>query len=173
MMIQELFVLFVIALVRIAVTLVLSAASLFFAMRALDGLTSGIDEWKEIKKGNIAIGVVSLAVLASVLLLVGPRIEQVVFSIRPDLPMLTAVALFAFTLFNFLLSLGGAVFSIFLTFSLVDRLTHDLDEFAELKNGNIAVALVMGVSLLLISFAVKLPFDSFFMLLESVETSFL
>ena len=172
-MIQELFILFVIALVRIAAALVLSATTLFFAMRALDKLTWGIDEWEEIKKGNVAIGIVSLAVLASVILLVGPRIESLVFSIRPELPLMTLAALLAFTLFNFLLSLGGAVFSIFLTFSLVDRLTHDLDEFAELKKGNLAVALVMGISLLIITFAVKMPFDSLFMLMESVETSLL
>lgn len=172
-MIHEIIILFVIALVRIAAALVLSAASLFFAMRALDSLTSGIDEWEEIKKGNVAIGLVSLAVLASVILLVGPRIEQLVFSIRPDLPVLTTAALLGFTLFNFLLSLGGAIFSIFLTFSLVDRLTHDVDEFSELKKGNLAVALVMAASLLLITFAVKMPFDSLFMLLESVESSLL
>ena len=177
-MISELFIemyiiYFIAILIRIFVALALSAASLFFAMRTLDSLTSGIDEWEEIKKGNTAIGLLTLSVLASVLLLVGPRIEALVLSISPELPLLTLVGLLAFTLFNFLLSLGAAVFIIFLTFSLVDRLTHELDEFAELKKGNLAVALVMAASLLLITFAVKVPFDQLFMLLESLETSFL
>ena len=164
---------FIAALVRIFVALALSVASLHLALRALDSLTSGIDEWEEIKKGNIAIGLLTLAVLASVILLVGPRIEQLVLSIRPELSLVILGALLAFTLFNFLLSLGAAIFIIFLAFSLVDRLTHDLDEFAELKKGNLAVALLMAGSILLITFVVKVPFDQLFMLLESVESSLL
>ena len=56
-MVQELFISLVVVVLKVLSALVLSANALYSGMGILDRLTSGIDEWKEIKKGNAAIAI--------------------------------------------------------------------------------------------------------------------
>lgn len=172
-MLQELLLLAVVILLRIVAALVLSAGTLYSGMRLLDSLTSGIDEWKEIKKGNVAIGIVFAAVMASLILLVGPMIDGVIAAINPAMLSPIPIAMFIFSALNFILSLLGGVVMLFITLNLIDRITPDVEEFAELKKGNVAVALIFASALLLVAMMARAPFESFFALLQMVESSLL
>jgi uncharacterized membrane protein YjfL (UPF0719 family) len=163
---KEILLQFIAAALRIIMALVLSAGSLYVGMRVLDRMTSSIEEWKEVKKGNIAVAIFYAAVLISLMLLVAPRIEDVLSFIDASLPL----AQLAFSLVNFLISLPIAIVVIYLAFHLVDRLTVDVSEISELKKGNIAMSLVFSVSVLLVSFLAMLPMESLFILIKSVES---
>jgi uncharacterized membrane protein YjfL (UPF0719 family) len=175
-MVQELFIGFAIAALRILAAIGLSAGALYTGIGLFDMLTSGIDEWKEMKKGNVAIGIVLVSVMASMLLLMEQRIGELVFAIQaatPTLPWSVVALIFCFTLLNYLLGLLVAVLLIFLTINLVDRITHDLDEFAEIKKGNIAVAIVLAAAVLLVVVALRPPFESAFTMLVNLESTLL
>jgi len=164
-------------LAGIIVSLVLSAGALYSGMGLLDRLTAGIDEWKEIRKGNAAVALLYGAVMCSMLLLIGPRIAELVYLIQQDLAQpLTTLQLAIFLLFlllNYLLSVLGAIVLVYLTINLVDRITPDLEELAELKKGNMAVAIILAVALVLIVLTAAQPMEALFTMIKSVELSFI
>ena len=172
-MLQETLIAISIALVRIVAALVLSTGTLYSGMRLLDSLTSGIDEWKEIRRGNIAIGVLFSSVMASLLLLVCPAIDGVVWSIGAGDGPLQMAAMISLSLFNYVLALIAGIIVIFLTLNLIDRITPDVDEFAELKKGNVAVGLVMASALLLVALASRMHFGFFLFLIRNAELALL
>ncbi|MEW6748808.1 MAG: DUF350 domain-containing protein [Candidatus Micrarchaeota archaeon] len=173
MMLQELLLLAVIILLRILAALALSAGTLYSGMRMLDSLTSGIDEWKEIQKGNAAIGILFVAVMASLILLVGPMIDGVVSTINPGMLAPVPIIIFVLSVFNFLIGLLAGVVVLFIAINLIDRITPDVEEFAELKKGNAAVALIFAAALLLVAVTARAPFESFFALLQTAESALL
>jgi len=55
---------------ELAISLLVAVLSLFLAMKVFNKLTHGIDEWAEIKKGNMAVAVLMSAIVLSVSLMV-------------------------------------------------------------------------------------------------------
>lgn len=161
-------------LIGIVTALVFSAGALYTGMSLLDKLTAGIDEWKEIKKGNAAVGLLFAAVMVCMVLIIGPRISELVYAIQADalengtVPQL--IALFVFLLMNYLAGLLIAVLVIYLTINLIDRITPDLQELAELKKGNLAVALMFSTALVLIVLLSSASIESIFTMVKSLET---
>lgn len=155
---------------RILASVVLSAAALYGGMNIFDRMTAGIDEWKEIKKGNLAVGLLLAAVMASMMVMLQPRILDVVANIRADIAPTAVALLLLLTFVNYAAGILAGAALVFLTLSLIDRLTPDLDEMAELKKGNVAVALVYSLALLLVVFAVNVPLQDAFSLLLQAES---
>jgi uncharacterized membrane protein YjfL (UPF0719 family) len=175
-MVQELIIGFAIAALRILASLALSAGALYIGIGFFDRMTAGIEEWKEMRKGNAAIGILLASVMAGMLLLMEQRIGELAFSIQVPtaaIPMQAVALIMAFTFLNYILGLLASVIIIFLTINLADRITPDIDEFSELKKGNIAVALVLSAALLLVIFAARPSIESAFTALLSLESTFL
>ena len=169
-MVQDILIGFILAGLRILSAIVLSAGALYSGISVLDRLTPGIDEWKLIKKGNIAVGLLYATVMFAVMLFTGPRVLEFTMYIQSALPIeLTAYALFI-SLANYIFSLLLGIFVIFLTIHVIDRITPDLDEFAELEKGNVAVALIMSVVLVSVVLATSAPFETLFAMIKSVES---
>jgi len=166
-MVNETLVRFISVFIKMVATIVLSAGSLYFGMGLLDRLTTEIEEWKEVKKGNVAVALLYVSVLISMMLLILPRIEEFVYYI--DLGSGLPLAALALTFLNFLLALPVSIAIIWLTIHVIDRLTGDVSEMAELKKGNVAMSLVFSASILLVSFAATIPMDSLFTLVKSIE----
>lgn len=66
--------------------------------------------------------------------------------------------LFLWRLAELGISLLVAVAALFLAIKVFDRLTHNLDEWAELRKGNMAVAIFLSVMVLSIALMVTLLF---------------
>jgi|GEM_PF-2698125 len=66
--------------------------------------------------------------------------------------------LFLWRLAELGISLLVAVTALFLAIKVFDKLTHHLDEWAELKKGNMAVALFLSVMIFSIALMVTLLF---------------
>ena len=64
------FELFLFKLAELAISLLVAVFSLFLAIKVFDKLTHGIDEWAELKKGNMAIALVMSAVIVSIAIMV-------------------------------------------------------------------------------------------------------
>jgi uncharacterized membrane protein YjfL (UPF0719 family) len=175
-MVQELVVSFAVAALRLLAAVCFSAGAIYTGMALFDRLTAGIEEWKEMKKGNSAIGLLFVSVICSMMLLMETRISDLVFAIQAESAAVSWHVVFlvlAFTSLNYLLGLLASVVLIFLTLNIIDKITPDLDELAELKKGNVAVALVLAAAVVLVILAARQPFESGFDILISLESAFL
>lgn len=165
-MVQQIFIQFLVFVVQLVAAIVLSAGALYTGIGMLDRLTPGIDEWKQIKKGNLAVGIFYATVMFSLILLVAPLIGDFIGYLM--LPLQPYALLMTFI--NYLLGLLAATVIIFLTIHVIDRLTIDLDEMEQLEKGNLAIALIMSVALLSVVYVTSFPFESAFDMLKSMES---
>ncbi len=170
-MATELLIDFILASVRILAAIILSAGAMYTGISMLNRLTSGIDEWKLIKKGNVAVGLFYTTAIFSIMLFVAPRISEFIIYIQDVLPIEVTILNLVVLFVNYVLSLILGTVIIFLTIHIIDRLTSDLDEMAELEKGNVAVALIMSVVLVSVVFASIVPAESIFSIIKSLESA--
>jgi len=168
-MANELLILLGIALARLIASIILSLGALYTGIKVLDRLTAGIDEWKEIKKGNVAVGIFYATVVLSLILLMEPRIAEFANWIQATLPWQTTLYMLALSLINYLLDLALSVLIIYLSINLIDKLTVDLNEMEALKKGNIAVALILSVMVLGVALVARYPLDWTFLVMKALE----
>jgi uncharacterized membrane protein YjfL (UPF0719 family) len=133
----------------LAVTVVAAGLVSFLGVWLFEQATRGIDEWVELRDGNIAVGVVFAAIVLAVGIIVGPALQDPVITAdvgrsRPIYELLVNAIGVAIALVIAVLAVGFAVW-------LFTRLTRDLDEWAELAKGNHAVAVLMAGVILAIS----------------------
>lgn len=134
------------SVVGLALTVVVAGLVAFLGVLLFERATQDIDEWEELRQGNLAVGMVIGATVVAVGLIVRPALQHPFIAadlgwLRPFYELLmNALAVFV--------ALGLAVLAIGFAVWLFTRLTADLDEWAELKAGNRAVAsLMVGVIL--------------------------
>ncbi len=56
--------------IELAVALLVAVLSLFLAIKVFGKLTRGIDEWAELKRGNMAVAIVMSAIIISIAIMV-------------------------------------------------------------------------------------------------------
>ena len=137
--------------IQIAVGFTLSVFSVYFALRLMDKMTGDIDEWKEMKKGNIAVGLLFASVILSVVLIVEPTIVSSIALFSARLTALKFIATIIFVGVNTGIAIFFGIMSIYLSIRGLDYLTYDVNEITELKKGNVAVALYMSAFVLAVA----------------------
>jgi uncharacterized membrane protein YjfL (UPF0719 family) len=140
------------------VAILLSAISAYLAFYLFQWFTCDLDEWQELKDGNAAVGVVLGAILISVAIVIRPALE--VNTASWDIGNTTAFArVLLVEAVQLAVGLVLAVITLALALALFATLTRGIDEVAELRNGNLAMAgLLAGVAIgmgLLVSQAVQ------------------
>jgi uncharacterized membrane protein YjfL (UPF0719 family) len=149
----------VINLVAVFVQLVLSLAfamgSVYIGLKLFDRMTEGIDEMAELKKGNVAVAILLGAIIFSIANVVEGGVTALMGSVTPGLTLPVMAAAFVIGLVNLLVSLILAIITIYVALSILDKITVDIDEFKELKRGNVAVAIVMASVLFAVSFVIR------------------
>jgi len=170
-MYQDLIVFLVLSFVQIVAAIILTATALYSGLRVLDRMTTGIEEWKEIKKGNVAVGIFYSAAIICFIIFLLPRIEDILFLISANYPIKITILGLVFALINYIIALGFGTLILYLSINLVDKLTTDIDEMGALKKGNIAVALIFSLMLLAVAVAVSFPLESLFMSLKGIEAA--
>lgn len=126
----------------LALTVIVAGLVTFLGVWLFERTTRDIDEWDELRQGNLAVGIVMGAIVVAVGVIVRPALQEPLITAdvgrwRPLYELLiNAVGLF--------IALGLAVVATSLAIWLFTRLTTDLDEWAELANGNQAVAVLMA-----------------------------
>lgn len=126
----------------LALTVIVAGLVTFLGVWLFERTTRDIDEWAELRQGNLAVGIILGATVVAVGVIVRPALQEPLITAdvgrwRPLYELLiNAVGLF--------IALGLAVAAISLAVWLFMRLTTDLDEWAELEKGNQAVAALMA-----------------------------
>jgi len=130
------------SLAGLALTVVVAGLVTFLGVWLFERATRDIDEWAELRRGNLAIGIVMAAMVVAVGIIVRPALQDPLIAAdvgrsRPFYELLVnAVGL----LIALMLAIAAVGFSVW----LFTRLTTGLDEWVELLEGNQAVALLLA-----------------------------
>lgn len=143
----------VIALVQLLVSLGFAMLAVYAGIRIFDRLTTGIDEMAELKRGNVAVGVLMGAViLAYATVIAGgvASLTNVVLGIAGKSLVDTAIALGGGVV-NLLIGLALASFAITMALKIFGKITKGIDEQAELRRGNLAIAFLLAAILIAVA----------------------
>lgn len=135
------------AFLRLVLAIVFAVAALYIASYVLGKLTKGLDEWAEIGKGNVAVSVYMAGIFISVATIVAPG----VIGLFVTLDIIGIVVGFI----QLVLALALAVAAQYIALSVLGKMTKGLDEWEQLKKGNVAVGLIMAAVVIAIAAVVS------------------
>lgn len=142
---------------QLIIAIAAGAVATYLSIVLFSRATRGINEWKELQQGNSAIGIVLGAIMIGVALVLRPAFKLPI--INWDVGALRVLIALGVQLVQLLLALVLAVLSILFAVWLFDRLTTRLDEWAELKQGNTAVAAVLSGVVIAVSLLVSVALE--------------
>jgi uncharacterized membrane protein YjfL (UPF0719 family) len=131
------------ALLRLLLAILFAIVGLYIASWVLGRLTKAIDEWEEIEKGNYAVAIYMAGIFISVAIIIGPG----VIGLFRTFDLIGILVGFG----QLVLALALAVLMQYVGLSVFGGLTKELDEWAQLKKGNVAVGIVMAAIVIAIS----------------------
>lgn len=137
--------------VQLLIAALVGAVATYLGVVLFDRSTREIDEWAELRAGNAAVGIVLGAMVIAVAWVLRPALKMPME--RWDVGTARVAIALGVEAAQLLVGLVLAVGSILFAVWLFDRLTTNLDEQAELKRGNVAVAallagVILGIALL-------------------------
>ena len=144
-----------IAFAQLIIGLILAMVSVYLGIWMFDKLTQGIEEIKELKRGNVAVAILLGAIIFSIANIVEGGVYGLTQSIIPGLTPMELAAALVIGVVNLIVGVILAILSIYVAISMLDKITIGLDEFKELKRGNVAVAIMMAAVLLAVSFVIR------------------
>jgi uncharacterized membrane protein YjfL (UPF0719 family) len=137
----------VIGIIQLVIAIILAVVALYIGFSVLGKITKGIDEEKEIAKGNAAVGILVASVFIAIAIVVqagvagvSSGISKTLASVNTGLDIFPLIA----SIFQLILGIVLAIAAIYIALNMLDKLTKGIDEFEELKKGNVAVALEMA-----------------------------
>jgi len=137
-----------IGIIQLVISIVLAVAALYIGFSVLGKITKGIDEEKEIARGNTAVGILVASVFFAIAIVVQSGVAgvsrglSIAWSVGPLSPQ--GIIAIVLSIVQLLLGIGLAIVAIYLALNILDKLTKGIEEFEELKKGNVAVALEMA-----------------------------
>jgi uncharacterized membrane protein YjfL (UPF0719 family) len=144
-----------IAIFQLIVGLALAMGSVYLGLKMFDRLTEGTDEMAELKKGNVAIAILLGAIILSIANIVESGVSGLTGVFTSGLSYLQTVAALFIGLVNLAIGVIFSIFSIYIAVNVLDKITVGIDEFKELRKGNVAVAIIMAAVLIAVSFVIR------------------
>ncbi|HEY9245856.1 MAG TPA: DUF350 domain-containing protein [Candidatus Methanoperedens sp.] len=140
----------IVGIVQLVIAIILAVAALYIGFSVLGKITKGIEEEKEIAKGNAAVGILVASVFIAIGIVVQSGVAGISRGISTALKVdggilsLTGMVIIILSIVQLLLGIVLAIIAIYLALNILDKLTKGIEEFEELKKGNVAVALEMA-----------------------------
>ena len=149
----------IVGLIQLVIAIIFAVVALYIGFATLSKITKNIDEQKELAKGNVAIGIVVAAVFFAIALVVQSGVQGLSIGISKAATMgfLSVDGLIAISaaIIQLILGIILAIASIYLALNILDKLTAGIEEFEELKKGNVAVALEMAGVIVSVAFIIQ------------------
>lgn len=138
-----------VSVAQIVVAVILAAVASYLGLLLFNRATRDLDEWAELRRGNAAMGFVLGSIILGIALILRPAltVPQVADTGDRLYPIFALLIQPAAILLGLILALSSIIFAV----GLFDRLTGQIDELAELQQGNMAVAAVMVGVILAVS----------------------
>jgi uncharacterized membrane protein YjfL (UPF0719 family) len=140
-----------IGVVQLIVGLVLAIASIYIGLSMFGKFTKGINEEEELKKGNVAVGILQAAIILSI----ANVVQSGVVGLTGALTLGFSINAIIAGVIQLFVGLVLAVVAIYMAINVLDKITKNIDEMAEIKKGNVAVAILMAGVLIAVSFVVQ------------------
>jgi uncharacterized membrane protein YjfL (UPF0719 family) len=138
----------VVGLIQLIISIIFAVLALYIGFAVLSKINKNMDEEKEIARGNVAVGIIVAAVFVAIALVVQSGVSGLSVGINKaiNVGILSVDGLLAIgtAFIQLILGIVLAVGAIYLALYVLDKLTKGVDEFSEIKKGNVAVALMMG-----------------------------
>ena len=138
----------VVGIIQSIIAIILAVVALYIGFSVLNRITKGMDEAKELAKGNVAVGILIAAVFIGIAVVVQSGVSGVSLGIAKAMSVgifsVDGLVAIAVAILQLILGIVLAIVSIYLALKVLDRLTKGVEEFEELKKGNVAVALEMA-----------------------------
>lgn len=131
-----------VGLIQLLVAIILAVVALYIGYSVFSRITKGIEEEKELLKGNTAVGILIASIFFAIAIVVQSGIAGISIGITKALSgdWFSLIA----AIIQLVLGIVLAIVVIYLALSVLDRLTKGVNEFEEIKKGNVAVALMMA-----------------------------
>src|SRR3990167_10943636 len=142
----------IVALVQLVLGLIFAIGSIYLSLSLFNRLTKGIDEEAELKKGNVAVGILMGAVILSIANVIHASVGAFAESVGVS-PLNPIVWIGGIV--HVLIGIVLAIISIYIAINVLDKVTKNIDEIEELKRGNVAVAIIMAIVLIAVSFVAQ------------------
>jgi uncharacterized membrane protein YjfL (UPF0719 family) len=137
----------VFGIIQLVIAIAFSVVALYIGFWVLGKITKGINEEKELAKGNAAVGILVASVFIAIALVVQSGVSGLSVALNRALVLgFTAdgILTVVIAVIQLLLGIVLAVGAIYLALNILDRLTTGVNEFEELRKGNVAVALELA-----------------------------
>jgi uncharacterized membrane protein YjfL (UPF0719 family) len=140
-------------IIQLIIAIILSVVALYIGFSVFARITTKIDEEEELAKGNAAVGIVVASVFISIAIVIQSGIAGVSMGIKSAIAgnMYPLIASIIQLVLGVILAIGA----IYLALNVLDRMTKEIDEFAEIKKGNVAVALEMAGVIIAVSIIIQ------------------
>ncbi len=134
----------VMAVVQLLVGLFIAAFAINKGFQIVSGLLKGIDIWVEVKKRNAAVALLAGGVVISYTNVIAGGINAMTKGLQNLIggDISAGVSTVIGGGLNLLVAIVVASFAITVTFKVMDKLTTNIDETDEFKNGNVAIGIV-------------------------------
>jgi uncharacterized membrane protein YjfL (UPF0719 family) len=139
----------VVGIIQLVIAIILAVIALYIGFSVMGKITKGIEEEKELARGNVAVGILVASVFIAIGLVVQSGVAGVSKGLSAalnagDILSLQGILPIALAILQLILGIVLAIGAIYLALNVLDRLTKGIEEFEELKKGNVAVALEMA-----------------------------
>jgi len=135
--------------------LALAMGSVYIGLKMFDKLTKGVNEWDEIKKGNIAVGIMLAAIIIAIATVVQSGVLSITKYIDPTKSLGVIGIGVLVGMVNLLIAIAAAIVAIYIAVRVFDKITKDIDEMKEIAAGNVSVAVIMAGVLIAVSFVIS------------------
>jgi uncharacterized membrane protein YjfL (UPF0719 family) len=153
---------FLYGFIYVVVSLLFGTITLFLFIKVFDALTRDIDDMAEMKKNNIAVALINAAIIFSVALFieesVGAAMEAFknnIFNYAGPTTLMFKIKIYIVMFIHFSLSIIISFFVLWLSIKFFTLLTTNLDEFAEIKKNNQAIAIFLSVFIISMALILK------------------
>lgn len=140
---------------QLVVGLVLAIASIYLGLSMFGKITKGINEVEELKKGNVAVGLLQAAIILSIANVIQSGVVGMTMALTTASTFDGMIRALIGGVVQLLVGIILAVIAIYMAISVLDKITKGIDEMAELRKGNVAVAVLMTGVLIAVSFVVQ------------------
>jgi uncharacterized membrane protein YjfL (UPF0719 family) len=137
-----------VGIIQLIIAIILAVVALYIGFSVLNKITKGMDEEKELAKGNVAVGIIVAAVFFAIAIVIQSGVAGVSVGVgsalASGLGSVDAYIAIGVAILQLVLGIILAIAAIYLALKVLDKMTKGVEEFEELKKGNVAVALEMA-----------------------------
>jgi uncharacterized membrane protein YjfL (UPF0719 family) len=144
-----------VGIIQLFCAIAISVLALYLGFRTFNKITKDIDEVKELARGNVAMGILVAAIFVAIALVVQSGVQGIVVGAgkasADGIFTTDGIIDLSFAVFQLVAGVLLAAGAIYLALKIFIRLNDQIDEFNEIKKGNIAVALMMAGMILAVA----------------------